>query len=69
MSSQNLTSLRHQFAGWEQAQEYYVEANLTDGLPIVPPSEDRVRAMLEFAGLPPAYLGHETSKFSAMRVL
>ena len=53
MSSQNLTSPRHQFAGWEQAQEYYVEANLTDGLPIVPPSEDRVSAMLEFAGLPP----------------
>ena len=39
MSSQNLTSIQHQFAGWEQAQEYYVEANLTDGLPIVPPSE------------------------------
>ena len=53
MKSQNMTSLRHQFAGWEQAQEYYLEANLTDGLPIVPPSEDRVGAMLEFAGLPP----------------
>ena len=49
----NLTSLQHQFAGWEQAQEYYVEANLTDGLPIVPPSEDWALAMLEFAGLPP----------------
>jgi|GEM_PF-1036153 hypothetical protein len=33
MTSQNLTSLQHQFSGWEQAQEYYVEANLTDGLP------------------------------------
>jgi len=29
MTSQNLTSLQHQFSGWEQAQEYYVEANLT----------------------------------------
>ena len=33
MTSQNLTSLQHQFSGWEQAQENYVEANLTDGLP------------------------------------
>jgi len=31
MTSQNLTSLQHQFSGWEQAQEYYVEANLTVG--------------------------------------
>ncbi len=53
MKSQNMTSLRHQFGDWEQAQEYYFEANLTDGLPIVPPTEDRVRAMLEFVGLPP----------------
>ena len=53
MTSQNLTSLQHQFAGWEQAQEYYLEAKLTDGLPVVPPSEGRVRAMLEFAGVPP----------------
>ncbi len=53
MTSQSMTSRRHQFAGWEQAQEYYFEANLTDGLPIVPPTEDRVCAMLEFAGLSP----------------
>ena len=53
MTSQNLTSLQHQFADWEQVQEYYLGANLTDGLPIMPPTEDRVRAMLEFSGLPP----------------
>ena len=53
MESQPLTSLRHEFADWEEAQEYYAEANLTDGLPIVPPDEDRVRAMLEFVRLPP----------------
>jgi len=53
MTSHNMASHRHQFASWEQSQEYYVETNLTDGLPIVPPSEDRVCAMLEFAGLPP----------------
>ena len=53
MESQKMTSLRHRFASWEEAQEYYSEANLTDGLPIVPPSEDKVRSMLDFAGLSP----------------
>ena len=53
MTSQNMISRRHQFDGWEQAQEYYFETNLTDGLPIVPPTEDRVATMLQFAGLSP----------------
>ena len=53
MTSPKLTSLKHRFADWGQAQDYYLESKLTDGLPIVPPSEDRVRAMLEFAGLAP----------------
>ena len=53
MTSPKLTSLKHRFSDWGQAQDYYLESKLTDGLPIVPPSEDRVRAMLEFAGLAP----------------
>ena len=53
MTSPRLTSLKHRFSDWGQAQDYYLESKLTDGLPIVPPSEDRVRAMLEFAGLAP----------------
>lgn len=51
MTSSKLTSVQHQFENWGQAQDYYLESNLTDGLPILPPSEDRVQAMLEFAGL------------------
>ena len=53
MESQHLTSLRHEFTGWEEAQEYYAKANLTDGMPIVPPDEGRVRAMLDFVRLSP----------------
>jgi hypothetical protein len=53
MSSRNLASSRQRFAGWEEAQEYYLENGLTDGLPVVPPTEERVRAMLDYAGLAP----------------
>ena len=61
MTSPKLTSLKHRFSDWGQAQDYYLESKLTDGLPIVPPSEDRVRAMLEFAGLEPdQVIGVET---------
>jgi len=61
MTSPKLTSLKHRFSDWGQAQDYYLESKLTDGLPIVPPSEDRVRAMLEFAGLAPdQVIGVET---------
>ena len=61
MTSPRLTSLKHRISDWGQAQDYYLESKLTDGLPIVPPSEDRVRAMLEFAGLEPdQVIGVET---------
>jgi len=61
MTSTRLPSLKHRFSDWGQAQDYYLESKLTDGLPIVPPSEDRVRAMLEFAGLEPdQVIGVET---------
>ncbi len=53
MTAPELTSRRQQFGGWEEAQEHYFENGLTDGLPVVPPTEHRVRAMLQFAGLPP----------------
>ena len=42
---------RYRFEDWEEAQEYYLENGLTDGLPIVVPTEDRVKAMLEYSGL------------------
>ena len=39
------------FADWNDAQEYYFANGLTDGLPIVPPTPDRVQAMLDYAGV------------------
>ena len=39
------------FADWNDAQEYYFANGLTDGLPIVPPTQDRVQAMLDYAGV------------------
>lgn len=40
-----------EFPDWSAAQDYYFEHGLTDGLPIVPPTLDRVQAMLDFAGV------------------
>jgi len=51
MSSDRLSSKQHKFTDWDEAQEYYLENGLTDGLPIIPPTEEKVTAMLEYAGL------------------
>ena len=40
-----------QFDDWNAAQEYYFANGLTDGLPIVPPTPERVQAMLDYAGV------------------
>lgn len=34
---------------WETVNEYFFERNWTDGLPIVPPTAERVEAMIEFS--------------------
>ncbi len=34
---------------WQEINDWFLEQNLTDGLPIVPPTEDRVRAMTDYA--------------------
>lgn len=34
---------------WESVNQYFFERNWTDGLPIVPPTKERVGAMLDFA--------------------
>ena len=39
------------FSDWSAAQDYYFDEGLTDGLPIVPPTPDRVEAMLDYCGL------------------
>ena len=39
------------FADWAEAQEYYYANGLTDGLPIIPPTIQRVQDMLDYAGV------------------
>lgn len=48
------TSTQFSFAHWDEAQEYYLSQGMTDGLPIVPPTEGKVLTMLDAAGLAPA---------------
>ena len=40
-----------QFDAWEEALEFYFREGLTDGLPVVPPTPERVQAMLHHCGL------------------
>lgn len=40
-----------QFDDWNAAQDYYLDNGLTDGLPVVPPTAERVQAMLDYAGV------------------
>ncbi len=51
MSTQKISAGQHEFSGWQEAQEYHLENGLTDGLPIIPPTAERVRAMLDYVGL------------------
>ena len=53
MSTQLLTSKRHVVEDPTHAIELCFEQGWTDGLPVVPPTEPAVRAMLEAAGLEP----------------
>ena len=53
MSTPNLSSKDHQFDNWDAAQEFYLENGLTDGLPIVPPTNEKVQAMLDYCNLSP----------------
>ena len=53
MSTSGFTSPRFRFSDPEDAQEYYYCQGMTDGLPIILPTEDKVRAMLEYVGLGP----------------
>ncbi len=72
MNTGQLAAGAFRFSQWDEAQEYYLEHGLTDGLPIVPPTPDRVLAMLEHAGLAPeTVIGTETirqKRFTAEKV-
>ncbi len=42
-----------QFDGWEGPLDYYFREGLTDGLPVVPPTPERVQALFNYCGLAP----------------
>jgi hypothetical protein len=53
MGSANLRSRSYEVSDTVEAIEFYFEKGWTDGLPIVPPTEASIRAMLDAAGLEP----------------
>ena len=53
MLRSGLTSRRYTVEDALEAIELYFEKGWTDGLPVVPPTEERIRAMLEAVGLEP----------------
>ncbi len=48
----DLSAASHELERLEDAQEFYHSRGWTDGLPIVPPTAEAVRACLEWANLP-----------------
>lgn len=54
MSTQPLTSNRLEFDDAIEAIEFYLSKGWTDGLPVVPPTVERVGQFLEYAGRSPS---------------
>lgn len=53
MSTKDLQSTRYEVTNALEAIEFYYSKGWTDGLPLVPPTESSIRAMLDVAGLKP----------------
>ncbi len=53
MADPQLTSTRVSAGGYDEAVEYFHARGMTDGLPIVPPTEERVAAMVAASGRTP----------------
>ena len=53
MAPTELRSSRYEVNDTAEAIELYYDRGWTDGLPIVPPTEQSIRAMLDAAGLEP----------------
>ena len=68
----NESSSLLRFDGWEEAQEHFLREGLTDGLPIIPPTPQRVRDMLDYCGLAPddvlGFEGIRRKRFIAEKV-
>ncbi|MBI2909270.1 MAG: hypothetical protein HYX92_16620 [Chloroflexi bacterium] len=52
----SLNSRRISVSDYDEAIELFYKNNWTDGLPIVPPTEDKISRFLEHAGLPPGFV-------------
>ena len=67
-----MTAKRHRIADVGDAMEFCFQQGWTDGLPVVPPTEARVHAMLEAAHLDPkqeiGYIAHRAVSISAEKV-
>jgi hypothetical protein len=67
-----LSSYRHQVADLAEALDLCYAKGWTDGLPVVPPTPERVEAMLAAARLPPhhqvAYIVHRAVSVTAEKV-
>jgi hypothetical protein len=67
-----MTAKRHPVADIGDAMEFCFQQGWTDGLPVVPPTEERVRAMLEATGLDPkeeiGYIAHRAVSITAEKV-
>ena len=53
MTTKALQSVQYEVDSVADAIEFYYEKGWTDGLPVVPPTEEKVRAFLAAAGLEP----------------
>jgi hypothetical protein len=53
VGKQQLMAKRYEFPSWEEAPEFYQREGCAGGLPVVPPTEERVEAMLDFMSLRP----------------
>jgi hypothetical protein len=63
MTVRSLTSKRLEFATADEAIESYLQRGWTDGLPVVPPTPERVGDFLEYSGRPPSeIIGAEPTK-------
>ena len=54
MTISSLTSKRLDFEDADEAVEFYFDQGWTDGLPVVPPTIERVARSLEHAGRSPS---------------
>ncbi|MFQ5880155.1 MAG: hypothetical protein ACE5IZ_08290 [Dehalococcoidia bacterium] len=63
MTMPQLRSQRYEVESLHEAIEFYYERGWTDGLPVVPPTEEQVRQFLAAAGLDPeTVLGYQPTR-------